>query len=340
MIKPFYTSVCLGLALWQAASGPAQALEWKEDIILSPSAMNHSGPADSITPGHIIGPQWSSAATVNQVFWCGWVYLCRKGTMEPAPGAIHSGLTVDVDGVNYAIFETGIPGIGYIIGLKDTQATTWLPLQEGITQTYSDSWGVTELGWSAKVTFVKTSATLKSGVFQTQAIKAAVLTAYNNETKQAHVVISPTTVTVSASGCVVATSGTSVNLGQVNIRDLPNEGDTSADSAFNIAMTCDADVSLYAVVSDQSDPGNSSTTLSLTGDSGAKGVGVQIFYNAIGPLALGADSSAAGTANQFFIHSTSAQEQLNLPFSVRYVRTGPLVPGTANALAGITFSYQ
>lgn len=340
MTKPFYSSLCLALALWQAGSGPALALDWKSDIVLSPSAMNYSGAANSITPGQIIGPQWSTTATVSLVFSCGLIIRCTKSTMEPAAGAVHSGLTVEVDGASYAIFESGIPGIGYILGLKDTNATSWLPLQDGITQTYSSSWGVTTLGWSAKVTFVKTGATLSTGVWQTPTLNAAVLAAYSNETKKANVTINPTTITVTASGCIVAAPAASVSLGRVNMHDLPDEGSTSEDSAFTVGMTCDAGVSVYAVVSDQSDPGNHSTTLSLTGDSGAQGVGVQIFYNTVGPLALGADSAASGTANQFFIQSTSAQEQLNLPFQVRYVRTGPLVPGTANALAGITFSYQ
>ena len=343
MIKPFYLSFCLSLALWFAGSHSAMALEWKADIILSPAAMTWSGPADSVVPGHIIGAQWSTTTTVTQVFWCGLVFTCSKGTMTPGADAVPSGLNIELDGVRYAIFETGVPGIGYIIGLKDSNATAWLPLQEETTQTYpadGSAGYASDLGWSAKVTFVKTSTALKSGVYQTPTINAAVLTAYNNETKTANVTINPATITVTASGCIVATRNASVNLGRVNTRDLPDEGSTSPASAFNVALTCDAGVSLYAVVSDQSDPGNRSTALSLTGDSGAEGVGVQVFYNDTGPLALGPDSSASGTANQFFIKSQSAEEQLNLPFTVRYVRTGPLVPGTANALASITFSYQ
>lgn len=341
--KRFCITSGLSLALWLAGSGTALALDWKADIILSPSAMTWSGPADSTAPGHIIGSQWSATTTVGQVFWCGWVYLCNKSTMAPGSGAVSSGLTVEVDGLSYTLFETGVPGIGYILGLKDAQATNWIPLQDGVTQTYpaaGSAGNANDLGWSAKVTFVKTSAALKSGVYLTPTINAAVLTAYNNETQTANVTINPTNITVTASGCLVATRHASVDLGRVDTRDLPTEGSTSPASAFAISLTCDPGVSLYAVVSDQSDPGNRSTTLSLTGDSGAQGVGVQIFYNDSGPLALGQDSSASGTANQFFITSTSAQEQLNLPFTVRYVRTGQLVPGTANALAGITFSYQ
>lgn len=340
MTKSFYASLYLGLALLLAGNNAARALDWKSDIILSPSAMRYSGPADSVAPGNIIGSQWSSTANVDQVFWCGLVFYCKKSTMEPAASAVPTGQTVEIDGASYSIFETGIPGIGYILGLKDAGSTNWLPLRGYVTQTYSGILGVSDLGWSAKVTFVKTSATLRAGVWQTPTINAAVLTAYNNETKTANVTINPTTVTVEASGCIVATHNTSVDLGRIDVRSLPDEGSTSPGNAFNVTMTCDAGIALYAVVSDQSEPGNNSTVLSLTSDSGARGVGVQIFYNDVGPLALGPDSPSSGTVNQFFIQSTSAEELLNLPFQARYVRTGPLVPGAANALAGITFSYQ
>lgn len=239
MTRSFCISLCLGPALWLCGNGTAFALDWKAGIILSPAAMNYSGPADSVAPGNIIGSQWSATATVGQVFWCGMIFLCTRNTMEPTASAVPSGLTVEIDGVTYSIFETGVPGIGYILGLKDASTTHWIPLQEGITQTYASTFGVNDLGWSTKITFVKTNATL------------------------------------TASGCVVFTRNTSINLGQVDSRDLPDVGSTSS-----------------------------------------------------------------GTANQFFINSTSAQAQLNLPFQVRYVRTGPLVPGTANALAGIPFSCQ
>ncbi|WP_249022285.1 fimbrial protein, partial [Kluyvera ascorbata] len=72
----------------------------------------------------------------------------------------------------------------------------------------------------------------------------------------------------------------------------------------------------------------------------ASGVGVQFFYNGNGPLMMGPDSSAAGTTNQFFIQTTSAAQTLSLPFQAQYIRTGDLTPGSANALASITFSYQ
>lgn len=94
-------------------------------------------------------------------------------------------------------------------------------------------------------------------------------------------------------------------------------------------------------MTDQTTPANQSSVVTLTGDSTASGVGVQFFYNGTGPLSMGPDSTNDGTLNQFFIQKTaSAGQILSLPFQVQYIRTGELIPGTANALASMTFSYQ
>ena len=320
-----------------------QAMEWKSDITLSPQPMTYSGPADSVVPGSIIGSTWSTTASVQQVFWCGLIFVCTRGTLGPSSSAIPSGMTVTVDGANYTIFETGVPGVGYIIGLKDFKGSRYIPLQNGILQSYPEdgtSGIAQDLGWSAKVTFIKTAAPLKSGVYQIPTIHAAVLTAYNNETKTAQVIISPTTITVMASGCTVGTKSANVDLGTVDIRTLTTVGSTSPSGSFNVSLTCDANVAVSAVMTDQTTPSNISSVVTLTGDSTASGVGVQFFYNGTGPLMMGPDSSMAGTTNQFFIQSTTAAQTLSLPFQTQYIRTGELVPGSANALASITFSYQ
>lgn len=321
----------------------AFALEWKSDIILSPQPMTYSGPADSVTPGNIIGSTWHSTISVKQVFWCGYVFTCSKGTLEPSSSAISSGISITVDGVNYTVFETGVPGVGYIIGLKDFNGSTYVPLQTGITQSYpadSTNGYATTLGWSAKVTFIKTGSALKSGVYQTPTINAAILTAYNNETKTAKVIVYPVTITVTASGCTVGTKSANVDLGNIDIHTLPTVGSTSPSGSFTVGLTCDANIAVNAVMTDQTTPSNTSSVVSLTGNSTASGVGVQFFYNGTGPLMMGPDSPAAGTTNQFFIQTTTAAQTLSLPFQAQYIRTGELVPGTANALASITFSYQ
>ncbi|MEQ4532266.1 MAG: fimbrial protein [Mixta sp.] len=330
-------------ALWLSGLSSANALDWKSDIIVSPNPLVYSAPADSVEPGQRIGTGWDATADVAQVFWCGYIFTCTKGTMEPGSDAVPTNLIVNVDGVDYRVFETGIQGVGFILGLKDFNAATYVPLMTTQTQTYpaAGTEGLAfDLGWSAKVTFIKTGKPLKTGLYQTPTINAAILTAYNNETKTAKVIINPVTLTVTATGCIINTKSVNVNLDDVNVRALPSVGSTSPAVSFNIDATCDANIALNAVITDQTNPGNTSTVASLTADSTASGIGIAFLYNGTGPLALGPDSSGSGTLNQFFIQSVDSAQTLSLPFQARYVRTGELVPGSANALASITFSYQ
>lgn len=67
-------------------------------------------------------------------------------------------------------------------------------------------------------------------------------------------------------------------------------------------------------MTDQTTPSNTSSAVTLTGDSTASGIGVQFFYNGTGPLMMGPDSSSAGTTGQFFIQTTSSAQTLSLPF--------------------------
>ena len=322
---------------------PAFALDWKSDITLSPGELSYSGPADSVAGGSIIGGDWSASVTSKQVFWCGLLYWCSKSTMEPDSSVIASGQTVVLDGVSYAVFETGVPGVGFILGLKDANGTSYVPLKNGIIQTYpadGTSGTAQDLGWAAKVTFVKTGTPLASGTYTTPTINAAILTAYNNETATAKVIINPVTINVQASGCTMGTPNVQIDMGRLDVRTLSAVNSTSELRNFFVNLSCDANISLYAVVSDQTDPTNVTDTVSLTPDSTASGVGVQFFYNNTGPLSLGPDSSLNSTVSQFFIQSTSQAEVLNLPFQARYIRTGDVTPGTADAVASITFSYQ
>ncbi|RQP27321.1 type 1 fimbrial protein [Burkholderia ubonensis] len=83
--------------------------------------------------------------------------------------------------------------------------------------------------------------------------------------------------------------------------------------------------------------------LSLTGDSGATGIGFQLFRNGLtSALAVGPDSSALGTVNQWYVGTASSSgSTYTVPFVVRYVKTASQpTPGSANGRSSITFSYQ
>ncbi len=108
------------------------------------------------------------------------------------------------------------------------------------------------------------------------------LTAYNNETKTAQVIISPTTITVTASGCTVGSKNASVALGTIDIRTLPTVGSTSPSGTFTVGLTCDANVAVHAVMTDQTTPSNTSSVVTLTGDSTRPALGCSFSTTAAG----------------------------------------------------------
>ena len=74
-------------------------------------------------------------------------------------------------------------------------------------------------------------------------------------------------------------------------------------------------------------------------NSTGAGVAYQLVYGSQA-VAYGPDSASEGTENQIHVGPPTVSGNTNIPFSVRYVRTGPLTAGTLNAKATFTMSYQ
>ncbi len=148
------------------------------------------------------------------------------------------------------------------------------------------------------------------------------------------------TASVQAQACKVTTPTIPVPMPTARLKDLPSVGSTTGTKSFSLDLNCNAGVALYVTLSDASTPSNSSKTLSLSSDSTAKGVGYQIAYSG-SPAAFGTDSATAGNINQFSVSSgKTVGGPVSVPLTVNYVRTATISPGTANAKATFTMSYQ
>ncbi|MBN3734948.1 fimbrial protein [Burkholderia sp. Tr-20390] len=157
---------------------------------------------------------------------------------------------------------------------------------------------------------------------------------------------SPVVVQPQVPTCKVATPNVAVPMGAVFASSFKSVGTTSTPHAFDIALTCSGgnagtSTNAYVTLTDATAPGNTSTTLSLSNDSTASGIGVQILKNG-SPLGFGPDSTAVGNTNQWYAGRVAqGQVSLTVPLSARYVQTGATVkPGSANARATFTLSYQ
>ncbi|WP_164484429.1 fimbrial protein [Pseudomonas synxantha] len=143
--------------------------------------------------------------------------------------------------------------------------------------------------------------------------------------------------TVKAVTCSINSPSLKINMPSVTAKDLPTLNSTYGDHSFQIDLQCPQGTQIYATLTDASDQGNRSDTLTLSNDSTASGVKLQILYKDL-PVKYGPDSAEPGSSNQFYI-GDSAQVS-HIPLSVRYIRDGQLSSGTIRAKATYTLSYQ
>jgi type 1 fimbria pilin len=151
--------------------------------------------------------------------------------------------------------------------------------------------------------------------------------------------LSNNTASVAAPACTVQESAVAVKMPVASGRYLPSVGSTTGDTGFSISVNCPSPVSVSMTMTDAANPANVDSILSLSTTSTAKGVGYQIVYNGT-VISYGSDSAIANNVNQFNVGKVSVSGVLTIPFTARYVRTGQIVPGTADANATFTMSYQ
>nr|WP_196492920.1 fimbrial protein [Burkholderia stagnalis] len=144
--------------------------------------------------------------------------------------------------------------------------------------------------------------------------------------------------------CRVTTPEITVPLGNMPASTFTGIGSVSPSRPFNIVLQCSGGetgtvTNVYTTLTDHTNPGNVSDTLSLAQDSGATGIGIQVL-NGNTVIKYGPDSSAAGNTNQWKA-GEAGNGTFTIPLTARYVQTAPkITPGTANGLATFTMSYQ
>lgn len=157
---------------------------------------------------------------------------------------------------------------------------------------------------------------------------------------------SPVVITPIVPTCAVGTPNITVSLGNVSVHSLKGVGSTSQAKDFGIHLSCSGGATgtytnVHVTLTDVTQPGNTSTVLSLSPESTATGVGIQIMNNGI-VRGYGPDSSEKGNLNQWRGGAVSAGTgSYEIPLSAQYVQTSETVTvGTANARATFTMSYQ
>ena len=352
-MKQLRKSCVLSLVSILLASGSwsAHAACTAHDLHVSVPAQSYVGPADAPIIGKQIGTGWggtSNNPVVLDVYDCPASYSYAEPVDTPVPGITYSDGTT-----TFPVYPTGVAGIGYVMGLRDTNGTQWVAIRPPNAQTYpapgTETYAMTTLGWWVRVLFVATGQ-LKTGSYSLPAKRLARVWGANASKVQtspnAYLVLDASTINVTATGCTL-TSGQnmSVELPTVNVADFGGVGSSpAAGTSFDIGMRCQSGVAVYATMTDVNAPGSTGTVLVPGSASTSAGVGIRLFRNGLPtPVAFGPDSSVAGNVNQWFVGGASSAGATNytIPFVARYVQTAAAVmPGEVQAAATITLSYQ
>jgi type 1 fimbria pilin len=238
------------------------------------------------------------------------------------------------------VYATGIPNIGIrIIG------------SEGPFPYLESGWAWSNQYWSIyyapKIQLIKTGNVTAPGVL-TGAYARYTANSAAGETLVEYQFASPVTVTPKVPTCKVDTTRLDVPMGRViTATALTGVGSTTPlTQPFEIKLTCsggDAETTTnaYVTLTDASNPGNTSKTLSLSKSSTATGVGIQIVKDNL-VLGYGPDSAAAGNTNQWRAGTIKqGQTSFSISLQARYVQTAArITTGSANANATFTMSYQ
>lgn len=167
----------------------------------------------------------------------------------------------------------------------------------------------------------------------------------NNAVQTLSVVFdAPILITPARPTCAVVASDLKVSLGDVATSVFTGMGSVSPLRPFAIDLDCSGggegeNTTVYITLTDLTDQGNTSDTLSLRSDSTASGVGIQIINNDT-PVNLGPASDVIGNINQWMV-GTTGNGPFSIPLAARYVQTvATITPGSANGAAIFTMGYN
>lgn len=286
--------------------------------------------------GAVIGPLQSSTVSVNCPSNPGTVAPFNNGWyMQYFPQLTSSAVA--------GVWNTGIAGIG----IKVVDVTYGNKTMSALPVSRWDDFGApitTTAAFKGSFTFtyqlVKTAAQVTTGG-ALNIPQIFTLVSHNvpaNVTSPALVTISVNNTSIVATTCTVTTPSVNVTLPTVNASALSPVGTTVGNTNLSIGLSCQAGANVYVTLTDATNPGNTSSNLTLASGSTATGVKLRMLNSGGSPVSYGPDSAVAGNPNQWLIGASASTTRI--PLTAQYISTGTVGPGTVKGLATFTMSYQ
>jgi len=231
-------------------------------------------------------------------------------------------------------YESGIPGVGirfYFNGVA-------FPLENRFIFPHKDT-----RSWPGRLQLVKTGPISQSGSLAGLQ-GGAYLTSHGNHQWRVFAFKGATNVDAGRPTCTVATPLVPVPMGSARLKEFNGIGTTVGEQGFSIAVECGGgrpqiSTAVYGMLTDQNDPANRSTQLSLTPGSTAVGVGLQVLHG--GKLLSYGGNAGEPTADARWFAGRTHNGRFEIPLMARYVQTrAEITPGSANAKATFVLSYE
>ncbi|WP_321940128.1 fimbrial protein [Burkholderia cepacia] len=325
-----------------AAAWPGEYCKWsgvseaEEQVLRIVNITGYATP--EFNPSVPVGTVLHSVAVplVSTGTWYESVLYCQSGD----PGEVNYGRITGTVDPRYNTFPTTVSGIGVRIR-RDNAPDSWWP-RSGRGAQFT-TFGLDPL----RVEFVKTGPITAAG-----SLRGEIGGVWFRDKKWQAIsyrILGSIQIRPKVPTCSVATKQISVKMNPTDnnftARDFGGIGGTTPERDFSIQLNCSGgdegtSTNAYVTLTDNSNSGNRSNLLSLTPDSKASGVAVQILKDGT-PLSFGPDSSAPSNPNQWKAGNIpQGQGGFTIPLTARYIQTGTLKGGTANAVATFTMSYQ
>lgn len=281
---------------------------------------------------------WYSAGSPSTYLTCNSIQISwgANGNLSA------TGQSYTEGGITYPVFATNLQGIGVVIqgnGKGKVPLTTTY-------QTVDGNYNTNGLGTSLSAALVATGQIVSGTVVGTLAATSYLEGGGTTQYPVGYYLPS-ITITRQYPTCSVSTPSVSVPMGSIPAKSFTGIGSTpSGVSAvsFNLALNCSGGIGgaaskIYVTLTDATNPANRTNTLSLTSDSVASGIGIQM-RSGTNIISYGPDSNVAGNTNQW-LSGSAGNGIFNIPLSAQYIQTSTTIKGgTANGRATFTMSYQ
>ncbi|WP_342316261.1 fimbrial protein [Lysobacter sp. FW306-1B-D06B] len=267
----------------------------------------------------------STNPTATRFFFPGKAGDVSRGTTAPAPIMLKG----------RPVYPSSIPGVGLAIKHPICAPLGWWPatLMSGGTQLSPGCMITVELVKTGPISSGSMSGEF-AGYFSIPGGSQFLSLVWSGEVH----------VTPSVPTCAPTVADKVVNMGRIEASSITDDGYSNA-VPFTMDVGCSGGVpanktqQMSVTFTDATNTTNTTDRLTLTSASTATGVKVQLLKGGT-PVTFGtAPTNGLDKPNSIAL-GTIQNGSYSFPMAARYVQTGPVTPGVANAMATFVFTYH